>query len=285
MPGVLYDLQGHLLLRRAVCTPFAGALHGRGSIRGFSPSSGARMRRFLRTCSANYTTMGTLTYPFCFPTDGRTCKDHFDTLVKAIRRSVAHDPAASEQFSLFWFLEFQERGAPHFHFFCTCRINKDWLARRWYEIVGSEDPRHLVAGTRIETIRSGRYGTCAYAGKYAAKQDQKVVPANFHNVGRFWGVYGCRKCLAATIFFPMDLLKSRLFADFRAELKEILRRGRAKIRNMRLKGASSGVHIGDPKVLAEIGLLFARYGAKLVAMGEFTLFEMPLLDTMIEDSS
>lgn len=284
MPGVLYDLQGYLLLRRAVCTPFAGKLHDRGEIRGFSPSSGARMRRYLRSCSSAYAVMGTLTYPFSYPTDGRTCKGHLDTLVKAIRRYVSQDATVQEEFSLFWFLEFQQRGAPHFHFFCTHHIDKDWLARRWYEVVGSEDVRHLQAGTRIEAIRSGRYGTCAYAGKYAAKQDQKDVPPNFAHVGRFWGVYGCRRCLAASIFFPVDLLENPIYSEFRSELRNILRKARAAIRNLKLKGVSSGVHIGNLKVIEEIKLLFCRYAVKLMALGEFNLFEAPLLDTPMEDS-
>lgn len=284
MPGIIYDLQGFLLLRRAVCTPFAGGLHGRGEIRGFSPSSGARMRRYLRTCRADYKTMGTLTYPFNFPADGRTCKDHLDTLVKSIRRYVSGDPASAEKFSIFWFLEFQARGAPHFHFFASHHIDKDWLARRWYEIVGSDDIRHLHAGTRIEAIRSGRYGTCSYASKYAAKSEQKKVPANFLNVGRFWGVYGLRTCLAATIYFPLEMLESPIYAGFREELRNILRNGRARIRNMHLRGASSGVHIGDLRVLDEINLLFHRTAAKLMARGEFSLFESPLLDIKVEST-
>jgi len=283
MPGIIYDLQGFLLLRRAVCTPFAGTLHGRGEIRGFSPSSGARMRRYLRTCRADYKTMGTLTYPAGFPTDGRTCKQHLDTLVKAIRRYVSGDPAAAKEFSIFWFLEFQARGAPHYHFFCTHHIDKDWLARRWYETVGSEDVRHLHAGTRIEAIRSGRYGTCSYAGKYAAKAEQKDVPPDFHHVGRFWGVYGLRSCLAATIYFPLEFLETTIYAEFRDELRNILRKVRGRVRNLRLKGVSSGVHISDLRVLDEISLLFHRTAAKLMARGEFSLFESPLLDCPVQE--
>lgn len=242
------------------------------------------MRRYLRSCTPRYRVMGTLTYPCGYPTDGRTCKDHLDTLVKSIRRYVSKGGAVSEDFSLFWFLEFQGRGAPHFHFFCTDELPKDWLARRWYEIVGSNDVRHLAAGTRIEAIRSGRYGTCAYASKYAAKHSQKDVPPGFSHVGRFWGVYGCRKCAAATIYFPVELIESPIYREFRDELRQILRKARAAIRNLKLKGASAGVHIKDLRVVEDIKLLMCRYAVKLMALGEFNLFESPLLDTPMEDS-
>jgi hypothetical protein len=101
-------------------------------------------------------------------------------------------------YSAFWFLEFQARGAPHFHIFCTWSPNKEWVAKTWYFIVGSEDDRHLRAGTRVEFIRSGRAGTISYASKYAAKQEQKDVPSDYENVGRFWGVYGRRAVVSAS---------------------------------------------------------------------------------------
>jgi hypothetical protein len=40
----------------------------------------------------------------------------------------------------------------------------------------------------------------AYASKYAAKAEQKEVPENYENVGRFWGVTGRRATLSADTF-------------------------------------------------------------------------------------
>jgi len=103
-------------------------------------------------------------------------------------------------------MEFQERGAIHFHLFTTNFYPKEWVARSWYEICGTDDTRHLHAGTRIEKIRSGRHGISAYASKYAAKQSQKVIPEKFGWSGRFWGVAGIRMRTSADVFLtPEDV--------------------------------------------------------------------------------
>lgn len=280
MPGVIYDLQGHLLLRRMVTTPVRGDnLSTRGAIRGFSPRAGARMRRYLRTCVAEYTVLLTLTYPFDYPTTGVTAKRHLDAFIKCAVRQHSKDAASVKKFSAFWFLEFQARGAPHFHVFLTCRLEKDWVSDTWYRVVGSEDRRHLAAGARIESLRSGRYGTCAYASKYAAKAEQKEIPPNFVNVGRFWGVYGQRECLAATVFFPLEMLDSPIFLLFRAELRLLLQQRHQVVRKMKLHGFSSGLILQTMGLQREVNLLFHRTAQKMIAQGDMTeFFESPLLD-------
>jgi hypothetical protein len=146
--------------------------------------------------------MVTLTYPGFYPGNGAVCKEHLRRFLQELQRehSRCHQATQKGHHSSFWFLEFQQRGAPHFHIFTTWAPDKDWVAKRWYEIVGSEDIRHLHAGTRTEFLRSGRAGTISYAAKYAAKLEQKAVPENFENVGRFWGVMGRRGTVAATAF-------------------------------------------------------------------------------------
>lgn len=283
MPGVIYDLQGNCLFRRIVTTPFArGGIAGRGEIKGFSPSSASRMRRYLRTCEANYEVMVTLTYPFTYPVDGRTCKEQLRRFLQELGRYAIGKTIQGQPFSAFWFIEFQERGAPHFHIFTNCKFPKEWIARRWYGIVGSDDARHLVAGTRIEAIRAGRHGARAYAGKYAAKQQQKEVPHGFALVGRFWGVSGHRKCSAATILFPDYLVESQVYEDFRTELKRILQERRSRTRILRLRGLSSGAHVGNDQAVDEIKLLILRTGAALAARGAM-LVEFPLLGDIGDD--
>jgi hypothetical protein len=94
-----------------------------------------------------------------------------------------------------WFLEFQQRGAPHFHILTDWPLPKNrgnkvlWysrIAKRWYDIVDSGDEKHLQAGTRTETLRS-KEGGARYAVKYAQKMKQKKVPQGYEDVGRFWG--------------------------------------------------------------------------------------------------
>jgi len=182
----------------------ADNLKSRGSVTCFSISSRNRMRSYLRGCIARYRYFGTLTYP-----DDQTTwlfhKVHFKRFIERLRCSGYFDDDSA---SLFWFLEFQKRGAPHFHFFCTKRIRIDYLSRTWFECVGSNEPKHLAAGTNIRRWVGSAAGIRRYATKYADKKEQKNVPEMFtdeksikggFSVGRFWGVVGQRGTLSATI--------------------------------------------------------------------------------------
>jgi hypothetical protein len=108
-----------------------------------------------------------------------------------------------------WRLEYQKRGAPHFHLLCfldpeqvtpnrgeglqahrrdaetRLRNNIAWM---WNEIVDPTDMEHLAAGTGVEMVKSWR-GASAYAAKYMGKLEQLQ---SWHQTspGRFWGVLG-----------------------------------------------------------------------------------------------
>lgn len=170
----------------------------RGNVSCFSSGAASRMRRYLRESSSEYREMVTLTYPGFFPSNGKAVKEHLRRFLQECKREYIRTIGDDGLYSAFWFLEFQARGAPHFHIFCTWAPDKEWVAKTWYFIVGSDDERHLRAGTRVEFIRSGRAGTISYASKYAAKQEQKAVPQDYENVGRFWGVYGRRAVVSAS---------------------------------------------------------------------------------------
>jgi hypothetical protein len=240
------------------------------------------MRRYLRTCIPVYSVMATLTYPGEYPGDGREVKRHLDCFVKRAFRYVDHE-SPPEPKSIFWFLEFQRRGAPHFHLFLNFSIPWQAVAQWWYEIVGSGDDRHLQAGTRIEALYHGRYGTIGYATKYAAKLEQKEIPQNFVNCGRFWGIYGDRRCLAATIYFPMEFMKSEIYIDFRFELTLLLKMNARKVGKMWARGFTSGAHIKEQYLCEEIKLLFLRYSMKLATTSHrFDLYEHPTLGVPME---
>lgn len=200
--GTIYRASGNLLIIKesvkTVPRQFVGCT--RNDIVAFSTGASTRMRRYLREAMSEYTTMVTLTYPFDYPSNGRDIKQHLKRFLQEIRRAYIRKGFDGALHSSFWFLEFQARGAPHFHVFTTWSPSKEWVAKRWYEIVNSEDIRHLHAGTRTEYLKHGRAGTISYASKYAAKQEQKHVPENYENVGRFWGVFGRRDVMAATTF-------------------------------------------------------------------------------------
>jgi hypothetical protein len=151
----------------------------RQAIAGFSEDSKRRMLFTFRNV-VGLRVLVTLTYPGQFSTDGREVKRHWANM----RRWLARRGVAGA-----WFMEFQERGAPHFHAFLTGEVPKEEVAAAWYQIVGSGDERHLRAGTRIEALRE-LHAAGAYAAKYLKKQEQKEVPEGFSDVGRFWGLFG-----------------------------------------------------------------------------------------------
>ena len=83
-------------------------------------------------------------------------------------------------------MEFQKRGACHFHGIIDKEISEEELKRIWYEIVGSGDTRHLKRGAHIDPIRSPK-GFRRYLSDYLTKEEQKRVPYFYENSGRFWG--------------------------------------------------------------------------------------------------
>ncbi|MCI0549670.1 MAG: hypothetical protein L0287_01810 [Anaerolineae bacterium] len=141
----------------------------------------------------------------------------------------------------------------HYHFLSTHFINRSWLARAWYQIVGSNNPDHLEAGTQIDFLRCGhgkRRQLIAYAVKYAVKLEQKQVPAGFLLPGRFWGVVGVRSTVDASIvmsawayedpdiFFHMLQLKH--------EMQEAKRIGKMAIIDIRIGEMTIPIWIFDP---------------------------------------
>lgn len=193
----------------------------RSAITGFSARSGQRMRKYLRGCEAEYAYMHTLTYPFSYESNGAVVKDHLKKYMRWLKdQHINSGQELKGRFSAFWFLEFQSRGAPHYHIFTNCLVDYKKVAKKWFEIVGSEDNRHLAAGTRVEALKKGRGGTISYASKYAAKAEQKTPPEDYKNIGRFWGVYGNRVIVeASTVVRACDYEK---YASNFRKLKKLL---------------------------------------------------------------
>jgi hypothetical protein len=208
----------------------------RSAITSFSPGAGKRMRKYLRSCEVDYTAMVTLTYPGFFSSDGARSKNHLRYFIEKLKRDFDTRKSLGTinigvKFSVFWFMEFQERGAPHYHMFTTWIPDKKMVSRAWYETVGSEDERHLRAGTRVDVLKNGRGGTISYASKYACKQEQKRPPEGYENLGRFWGVAGCRVIVVAdTTIRPENKEKcKKLMKELRNMLKLATESGEMKI--------------------------------------------------------
>jgi len=179
-----------------------------GAIKEFSMRSRFRLLHTVKNADCDFFCMVTLTYPAEFPCTGPQTKRHLQNFRLRLLRKWPTIGGV-------WFLEFQRRGAPHYHVLLTLKLwemgelvererrhNKlgarkyrtiewvqDLLSSWWYEIVSSGDLRHLRAGTAVEVIEEEQ-GALRYAACHAAKPHQKKVPEGFADVGRFWGVIG-----------------------------------------------------------------------------------------------
>lgn len=171
---------------------------GGGRKKALTKLSDKSMRNMKFTCNnmeMDFQSMITLTYPKEYETNGKIVKKHLKYYMEKIKRRYP-------DYKYFWFLEFQKRGAPHYHILTDINIKDidsteekiklnneivEDLHSCWIETVNSEDTKHIKAGTRIEAIRLGRNGMASYVRKYAKKKEQKEVPENYTDVGRFWG--------------------------------------------------------------------------------------------------
>lgn len=142
--------------------------------------------------------MVTLTYPEVFPRDGEIVKRHLQAFKERWTRKWGAAPVGV------WKLEFQRRGAPHFHLYVARPAVREsefrrWVSEAWYEVVGSGDVRHLRAGTGVDRQFCARSASVAQLAAYFAKHNakwgegkgyQNDVPEGFEHVGRFWGAWG-----------------------------------------------------------------------------------------------
>lgn len=151
----------------------------RGKITLFSRASRRRlMQTIAKTKKSALPVFITLTYPGEWSKDAKRWKRDLRVFWMRLERRFPHISAV-------WKLEFQKRGAPHYHLLVWGAEYAPLLlqvGRLWYEVVGSGDERHLLAGTRVEKVRDWR-GVMSYASKYLGK-----LEVSTSEVGRFWGV-------------------------------------------------------------------------------------------------
>jgi len=170
----------------------------RGAVISFTRRSRSRMLRTFAQIDRDYigsSLLVTLTYPRSFPTESGTYKRHFHSFSKRLRRVFPNSSAI-------WKLEFQTRGAAHYHLLVmgVPFLAKEWLSHAWYDVVGSHDPRHLRAGTQVQRCKSTRQAL-SYAAKYVAKIS---TGAQVEHTGRFWGVVGRESLHKSVIQWQLD---------------------------------------------------------------------------------
>jgi hypothetical protein len=142
----------------------------------------------------------TLTYPAQYPSHFEIHKRHLDSFHKRLGR------ARDSGFAAFWRLEYQRRGAPHYHILIafdqqvSVRALQDWARRAWFEVVDSGDRRHLDHGVDVRPVYQPAGGPGAlvrYLVKYLGKLDESTG-----HTGRCWGEWGemPEACRCATVF-------------------------------------------------------------------------------------
>jgi hypothetical protein len=181
----------------------------RGVVLMLSKRSLNRFLFLVKACPFRFQSLLTLTFGPNYPSDGKKAKGALNVALVAIRRRF---PGVK----YFWFLEFQERGAPHFHIGLTVKPSfgdRIWLAHLWARAIEEEwrytpirsfpsSEEHygfLETDTRTAVFRQHRRvkvwenvrsenGAIRYVAKYVCKPHQKLVPRAYGNVGRFWGI-------------------------------------------------------------------------------------------------
>lgn len=239
MPSVEIALNGSFVrLRGASCQKNTGG-GARGKVSGFSRESRKRLLDFLNSVDKAALARGlfvTLTYPDRFPEESERWKRDLDTFLKRFLRKF---PGAS----VVWRLELKPRKsgksageiAPHYHLlvFGLKLIPADWLSSAWYQVVGSNDERHLRAGTQVQRVKSRR-GILFYASKYIAKTEDVADEVAKLPTGRVWGIVG-RENLP--LYLARALVTWEVFYRVRRVLRAWLsRRFRKKLQFAGLRG-------------------------------------------------
>lgn len=161
----------------------------RGNVTEFSAKSRNRLRALFasmhRRAEARFIT---LTYQEN-QTDGNKAKKHLHAFFSALSRDYPSVCAV-------WKLEFQARGAIHFHLLAWGGwIDKDWLTATWDRIANPQSTGRPSASTSIEYVRD-RGATGGYLLKYLCKdvggrEADRALRSDSPtaSIGRIWGVH------------------------------------------------------------------------------------------------
>ncbi|HEY9758876.1 MAG TPA: hypothetical protein V6C97_27150, partial [Oculatellaceae cyanobacterium] len=127
-------------------------------------------------------------------------------------------------------LEFQERGAPHFHLllFGVGFLDREWLSLTWAAICGYEGVervKHEQAGTNVERVTGYRQAT-AYLSKYLGKLDRSecvTCDGEIMEPGRWWGTFLLDRYQSPEVRYTLE--GPQALRVFRVILRAIAGRG------------------------------------------------------------
>lgn len=151
-----------------------------------------------------FKSMATLTYGLDSPTTGKEAKAHLNRFLTGWKRDLGG-------FSYLWVMEFTANDRPHFHILTSICLDlqddrlRSEFAWRWSRAVCGKSARWYCDLKTLQrvSLRERMFlvhrhpdslkelwsddGAIRYVTKYAAKLEQKEVPPQFADVGRFWG--------------------------------------------------------------------------------------------------
>ena len=156
----------------------------RGDIQAFSAASRKRLFQELHKLIFKSVTFITLTYPEKFPTSSEVYKAHLKEWRRRFERRFGKVQGV-------WRLEFQGRGAPHFHImYLDCPfIPIHDLCWEWKSITHTYDMAHEQNGVDLKLITDAKESRliAKYLSKYIAKVDKRTVKDGREHTGRYWG--------------------------------------------------------------------------------------------------
>lgn len=166
----------------------------RGRVSVFSPESRHRLFVLLHQLKFERVTFCTLTYPAEFPTESRVYKAH----LKEYRRRWERLYGACRAV---WRLEFQKRGAPHYHIMYLDAPHipiLDWC-KLWSDVIHTEDENHRKIGVDVKLVTGSteRGLIVSYLAKYVGKVDDTNVSERSEKPGRWWGKWNIEEVAPA----------------------------------------------------------------------------------------
>jgi hypothetical protein len=172
--------------------------------------------------------MITLTYGRQYPPDGKISKAQLNFFLTFLRQKLG-------KVAYIWVTEFQKRGAVHYHvlldtptppkLFCMeaglkwvtiTQPSRETYRRRKGSYLTSDFEQAVRFNTHSEFWQPLRERDAAarYLSKYLLKSEQKIVPGNYRNVGRFWGTSrGLEMITPKRVMLSEDELRSFLTAS------------------------------------------------------------------------
>jgi hypothetical protein len=150
----------------------------RDRVRGFSRTSRRNLLRRLASINRRVfksfrgrIIFVTLSYPHEYPEDPQFCKRNLKAFRKRLQREFG-------DFTAFWRLGVQQRGAWHFHLLLFVGLSigpvgelRRFISSSWYEVTGKVSEGHLHAGTRVVAVKRWKEAT-SYVERYMAKPEE-----------------------------------------------------------------------------------------------------------------